>query len=119
MADDWAANQTPAWEKVNGPNATMDTPGHTGLDSVYTNPNPPPDYFVTDAKCGTAGLGKLKDLTVQMSPAWIRPRVKDSFSKREARRILNSYEAEILRVDKDGNVTRESLENRVWREEDR
>ena len=118
MADDWAANQTPAWEKVNGPNATMDTPGHTGLDSVYKNPNPPPDYFVTDAKYGTAGLGKLVGGTKQMSPAWIRERVEATFSRREARRILDSYEAELLRVDKDGNVARESLEGRVWREED-
>ncbi len=119
MADDWAAKQDPPWVKVNGPNVDMDAPGHQGLDSVYRNPNPPPEYFVTDAKYGTSGLGKLKDGTKQMSPVWIRERVEAAFSRREARKILQNHEAEILRVDKNGIVKRQSLKDRKWRDEDK
>jgi len=119
MADDWAAKQDPPWVKVNGPNNTMDTPGHQGLDSVYRNPNPPPDYFVTDAKYGTAGLSTLKDKTRQMSPKWIRERVREAFDRRTADRILDDHEAGILRVYKNGNVTWESLSNQAWRDADR
>jgi len=118
MADDWAAKQDPPWAKVNGPNNTMDTLGHQGLDSVYRNPTPPPDYFVTDAKYGTAGLSTLKSGQKQMSPAWIEERVMRAFDRRMADRILENHEAGILRVDKNGNVTWESLSNRVWRDED-
>lgn len=116
MADDWAAKQNPPWEKVNGPAATMNTPGHHGLDAVYRNPSPPPDYFVTDAKYGSAGLGRLKDGTQQMSPKWITDAVNRGFSPSQAGQIRRSHEPGILRVDKDGNVTWESLKNRVWRQ---
>ncbi len=115
MADDWAAKQNPPWQKVNGPNATMNTPGHNGLDAVYRNPNPPPDYFVTDAKYGSAGLGRLKDGTEQMSPRWILPRLQAELGRAEAARILRSHEPGILRIDKNGVVTWESLKTRVWR----
>lgn len=115
MADHWAANQDPPWVKVNGPAATMDTPGHQGLDSVYRNPKPPPDYYVTDAKYGSAGLGRLKDGTQQMSPKWITDAVNNAFSAAEAGRIRRSHEPGMLRVDKDGNVSWESLKNRTWR----
>ena len=115
MADHWAANQDPPWEKVNGPASAMNTPGHQGLDSVYRNPNPPPDYFVTDAKYGSAALGRLKDGTQQMSPDWIKERLDQVFSRAEANRINRSHEPGILRVDKDGNVIWERLKNRTWR----
>ncbi len=114
-AADKSREVAPPWVKVNGPAATMDTPGHQGLDSVYRNPNPPPDYFVTDAKYGSAGLGRLKDGTQQMSPDWIRERLNSSFSRAEAARINRSHEPGILRVDKNGNVTWKSLKDRVWR----
>ncbi|MQQ10282.1 hypothetical protein GFB49_17580 [Epibacterium sp. SM1979] len=115
MADDWAAKKDPPWIKVNGPNSDMNTPGHQGLDSVYKNPNPPPGYFVTDAKYGKAGLGTLKDGTKQMSPSWIRKRISTEFDPRLARSIEKSHEPGILRVDKNGDVEWESLKNRKWR----
>jgi hypothetical protein len=118
MADDWAARQNPPWQKVNGPNATMGTPGHQGLDAVYRNPSPPPDYYVVDAKYGSAGLGKLKDGTVQMSPKWIKERLFDSLDIRTARRVMNSHEPGILRIDSAGKVSWGSLKSRVWRKED-
>ncbi|MDO5640862.1 MAG: hypothetical protein Q4G26_00540 [Paracoccus sp. (in: a-proteobacteria)] len=119
MADDWAAKQKPPWEKVNGPAATMGTPGHQGLDAVYRNPKPPPDYYVVDAKYGSAGLGRLKDGTEQMSPKWIRNRLDDELGEDLAFEVNGSYEPVILRVGKDGQVTVESLATRVWREQDR
>ncbi len=117
-AADKSQEVAPPWVKVNGPAATMDTPGHQGLDSVYRNPKPPPDYFVTDAKYGSAGLGRLKDGTQQMSPKWIRDRVETSFDRLDADDIIDGHEAGILRVDKDGNVKWQSLADRKWRDED-
>ena len=114
MADHWAANQNPPWERINGPAATMNTPGHQGLDAVYRNPNPPPDYFVADAKYGSSGLGRLVDGTQQMSPDWIRTRLDQIFGD-DADDVLRSHEPGILRVDKNGNVVWESLEARTWR----
>lgn len=119
MADDWAAKQDPPWTKINGSNNTMDTPGHQGLDSIYQNPSPPPDYFVTDAKYGSAGLGRLKDGTQQMSPQWIKDRLGRELSRADASRVGRSHEAGLLRVDKDGNVSWESLANKAWRDEDK
>ncbi|MGH1367766.1 MAG: hypothetical protein ACRBCL_04060 [Maritimibacter sp.] len=117
MADDWAANK--GWEKLNGPNNTMDTPGHQGIDGVYRDPGPPPRYVVADAKYGSADLGTLVDGTKQMSPKWIRDRLDDAVGdERLARKISKDHDAGVLRVDKNGNVTFKSLANRKWRDED-
>lgn len=54
-----------------------------------------------------------------MSPKWIRDRLDDAVGdERLARKISKDFEAGVLRVDKNGNVTFESLANRKWRDED-
>jgi hypothetical protein len=80
MADDYAADQ--GWEKLNGPNADMNTPGHQGIDGVYRDPGPLPRYIVSDAKYGNAGLATLKDGTKQMSPKWVRGRLEEAVGLR-------------------------------------
>jgi hypothetical protein len=45
-------------------------PGETGLDGVYRNTIPPPDYVITEAKYGKAKLGWTKD-GKQMSDSWL------------------------------------------------
>src|SRR5690606_32682224 len=45
------------------------SPGQTGIDGVYRNPNPPPDDADTEAKYGNARLGNTADGR-QMSGSW-------------------------------------------------
>lgn len=45
-------------------------PGQTGIDGVYKHPKPPPRYVITEAKYGTARLGKTAD-GKQMSNEWL------------------------------------------------
>lgn len=119
MADDYAANQTPPWEKLNGDPATMDTPGHQGIDGVYRDPGPPPRVIVADAKYGSAGLGALVDGTRQMSPKWVRDRLEDAVGEDAAFDIGDNYEPVVMKIDKDGNVTEHPLKEYPWRDEDR
>ena len=51
-------------------------PGHNGIDGVYKNPNPPPDYVITEEKYGSSQLNKgLAGGTNQMDDAWIKARL--------------------------------------------
>ena len=45
-------------------------PGKTGIDGVYKNHSPPPDYVITEAKYGKARLGQTED-GKQMSDRWL------------------------------------------------
>lgn len=118
MADRYMESQ--GYQKVNGPNAQMTTPGHNGIDGVYSHPGPPPRYVIADAKYGTAGLGTLKDGTQQMSPSWVRGRLEDAVGEDLAFDInRGGYEPIILRVDKDGKVVEESLKGVKWRDADK
>ena len=45
-------------------------PGKTGIDGVYKNTRPPPDYVITEAKYGKARLGQTED-GKQMSDSWL------------------------------------------------
>lgn len=74
---------------------------------------------VADAKYGSAGLDSLKDGTRQMSPKWVRERLEDAVGLREARKInRQGYEPTILKIDKDGNVSKRPLNDYTWRKED-
>lgn len=48
--------------------------GHKGIDGVYKNANPPPDYIITEVKAGEhAKLTKgLADGTNQMDDVWVQ-----------------------------------------------
>lgn len=83
-------------------------PGQTGIDGVYKNPNPPPDYIVTEVKYGDAQLNKgLADGTNQMDDVWVKKRLQDKVGINEARAIekaMNEGRVEkwLVRVGEDG-----------------
>lgn len=73
--------------------------GRTGIDGVYRNPSPPPDYVIMEAKYNTAGLDKIKDGTRQMSDDWIDKRLNDAVGKRQADIIRGGLnDGSVLRV---------------------
>ncbi|MCX7113139.1 MAG: DUF4150 domain-containing protein [Proteobacteria bacterium] len=83
-------------------------PGKTGIDGMYKNPKPPPDYVVTEVKYGNAHLEKgLADGTNQMDDTWVRRRLVDKVGKEEADNITTSMnnsrvEKWLIRVEEDG-----------------
>jgi uncharacterized Zn-binding protein involved in type VI secretion len=82
-------------------------PGQQGIDGVYKNPSPPPDYIITDAKYNKADLGTLKDGTRQMSDPWIKERLADKVGNVEAAKIQQaldsgSVERWVIKVKPDG-----------------
>ncbi|HEX7315412.1 MAG TPA: hypothetical protein VF297_15930 [Pyrinomonadaceae bacterium] len=109
-ADEYMVDR--GYEKLNGPPVKIgDQPIGTGIDGVWKNPSPPPEYVITDAKYGSAGLGKLKDGTKQMSPKWIDKRLNKAVGEVEADRIRDAMaqgrvERWVLKVDEAGKVTR-------------
>lgn len=83
--------------------------GHTGIDGVYRNTNPPHDYVVADAKYNTAQLEKLADGTKQMSDPWIRDRLTDALGRDAANAVRKEMENGTLnrllvRVDPEGKI---------------
>lgn len=87
-------------------------PGETGIDSIYRNPTPPPDYIVAEVKYGTAGLKKgLADGTNQMDQLWIFNRLEtkvDDFAELE--KIMDAMDKPngvgrwLIRVKEDGGM---------------
>jgi hypothetical protein len=68
-------------------------PGKTGIDGVYRNPNPPPDYIITEVKYGSSQLEKnLADGTNQMDDLWVMRRLRDKVGFEDAIKIENSME---------------------------
>ena len=90
-------------------------PGANGIDGVYKNPSPPPDYVIMEAKYNTAKLGKTAD-GKQMEDKWVSRRLEDSVGKIEADSIKEAMdngtaEKWLLRVDEQGNVTGKILDS--------
>jgi hypothetical protein len=92
-----------------------------GVDDIWKNPNPPPDYVVTEYKYGSSGLGNTRDGR-QTSDGWLngintgRDRVADAVSFEESIKIRNSMEAGatekwLIRVDELGNVSKQVLDS--------
>ncbi len=101
-----------------------DAPKGPGIDGIYRNPSPPPDYYVVDAKYDKASLGKAKDAngnTInQMSDEWILDddRLSGALggNRQQIRDFRSSYEngdVERLvgRVDPDGSVRYYTVDN--------
>lgn len=110
-ADRYAASQ--GWEKVDGPDTTMDSPftGPNRIDAIYKDPGPPPRYIVSDAKSLNAPQNTTKAGILQMSREWIQNRLsKSDLSPEDLRGIDRGYDSVILRVDKNGEVTPEWLD---------
>jgi uncharacterized Zn-binding protein involved in type VI secretion len=98
------------FEKMNGPLTQLtDKPKGPGIDGVYKNTNPPPQYVIADAKYGTSKLGDTKS-GKQMSPEWIDDRLDKSVGPIEAQKIRDAeFDGEVKRmvisVDQNGRAT--------------
>ena len=94
-------------------------PGKTGIDGVYKNHSPPPDYVITEAKYGKARLGQTED-GKQMSDSWLTDRrlmdkvgeenavaIRDSINAGNVeKRLINVREngsARMIKLDGDAN----------------
>jgi hypothetical protein len=91
-----------------------------GIDGVYKNKTPPPDYVLVEAKYNTGKLGTTRD-GKQMSDGWLTGektgfnRIKDAAGESEGRNIKNSMkqgnvEKWLLRVDESGGVSKKLLD---------
>jgi hypothetical protein len=68
--------------------------GHKGIDGVYKNTSPPPDYIITEVKTGDAKLAKgLADGTNQMDDVWVEKRLIGKVGESEALRIKDAMDA--------------------------
>ncbi|HDS1124752.1 TPA: hypothetical protein QDZ60_002049 [Stenotrophomonas maltophilia] len=85
-------------------------PGENGIDGVYSHPDPPPDYVITEAKYNTGRLGgPYRDGTRQMDDEWIGKRLEAKVGKDEAEKIVEALEEGrveklVVRVAEDGTV---------------
>jgi hypothetical protein len=85
-------------------------PGKQGIDGVYKNPSPPPDYIITEVKYGSAQLDKdLADGTNQMDDKWVKDRLVDKVGRAEAVNVTDamkngSVEKLLIRVGEDGST---------------
>lgn len=93
-------------------------PGEQGIDGVYKNKTPPPDYIITESKYGTSKLSKLEDGTKQMDDKWVRDgdRLENKVGEVEARKIrqaLNNKNVEkwLINVNPDGTATKVLLDS--------
>ncbi len=87
-------------------------PGQNGIDGVYKNPNPPPDYIITEAKYGSSQLNKgLADGSNQLDDKWtFGRRLNEIVGKPQADLIrkaerLGNVQKWVMRVGADGKVT--------------
>jgi hypothetical protein len=88
-------------------------PGKQGIDGVYKNPSPPPDYIITEVKYGSAQLEKdLADETNQMDDMWVQNRLDKKVGLEESEKISDlmnekngSVEKWLIRVSEDGSST--------------
>jgi hypothetical protein len=108
-ADAWMDGK--GYKKLNGDLVQIgDTPKGPGIDGVWEKPGPPPEYVVTDAKYGSAGLNTLADGTKQMSPSWINDRLPGEVGDETADEIKAAgYQRWVLQVDDQGVVTQRIL----------
>jgi len=84
-------------------------PKPQGIDGVYKNLHPPPEYVIGEAKYGNSGYGETNS-GKQMSDEWIDFRLDEAVGKEQADIIRKSgYEKWELRVDKFGNVVKKEI----------
>lgn len=80
-----------------------------GIDHLYANGNPPPEYIVVESKYNTSQLrNKTKDGR-QMGKEWIDKRLDKIGVEAETETGENNYRSYLSRVDTKGNVTIKEL----------
>ncbi|TGE07771.1 polymorphic toxin-type HINT domain-containing protein [Hymenobacter fodinae] len=88
--------------KLDSPHTALDAPaGRQGLDGVWRNATPPPEYIVTETKFDTAKLSKG-----QMSDNWIRKNLNKLSDQKLADKIRDAMdtgqvEKRLLQVSKE------------------
>lgn len=91
-----------------------------GVDDIWRNPKPPPDYVITEYKYGDGKLGVTRD-GLQASDDWLngvvtgRDRLKAALGEAEALNVRISMdggrvEKWLLRSDPDGGLTKDLLD---------
>jgi hypothetical protein len=108
--------QRNGFEKISGDKAW----NKWGVDDIWKNAHPPPDYVVTEYKYGSSSLGSTKD-GLQMSDDWLkgintgRERIAEAVGRNEALRVEDALDAGgvekwLLRVDDRGGVSKDVLD---------
>ncbi len=91
-----------------------------GIDGVYKNATPPPDYVLVEAKYNKASLGYTRD-GKQTSDGWLQgektgfDRIMDAAGEPEADKIKDAMAGDrvekwLLRTDEQGNVSKRLLD---------
>jgi hypothetical protein len=68
-----------------------------GVDDIWRNPKPPPDYVIAEYKYGSGSLGMTKD-GLQMSDDWLfgvrtgRDRLGEAVGRAQADQIVSSMQ---------------------------
>jgi len=102
--------QSLGFEKMNGPMTQLtDSPKGPGIDGVYKNTNPPPQFVVAEAKYGTSKLGNTKS-GKQMSPKWVDQRLDKAVGPDQAQEIRDAtldgdVQRWVINVDQNGKAT--------------
>ena len=100
------------FEKMNGDLVQVgDKPLGQGIDGVWKNGSPPPEYVITESKYGSSQLSTLKDGTKQMSDKWVSDRLDNAVGEEAADDIRyassrGQVQKWLLQVDSNGNVTK-------------
>ncbi len=96
--DEFAGYDLSPVEGIDNYPDSLNTPPQKGIDHMYENGNPPPDYIVVESKYNTSQLNTLSDGTKQMSHEWIQGRLPDGVDK------YADIDRYISRVMPDGSV---------------
>lgn len=104
--------QDEGFQKLNGDIVKVgDPPLGPGIDGVWRNTAPPPEYVITESKYGSSTLSTLKDGTKQMSDDWVDQRLNKAVGEQTANAIRDAdargqVEKWLLQVDENGNVSK-------------
>ena len=91
-----------------------------GIDGVYENANPPPQYVIAEAKYNTAQLSNTKRSGKQMSDKWIdsENRLVDAVGMDKADEIMteimfnqDNVEKILVKVNKNGDIVKSNIGN--------
>ena len=99
------------YSKLNGKLTEIgDAPRGRGIDGIWENANPPPEFVISEAKYGSSQLSTLKDGTRQMSDKWVVDRLNEAVGLETAEVIEDAIargqvQKLLLRVDAQGAVT--------------
>ncbi len=96
-----------------------DTPAGKGIDGIWKNTNPPPDFVISEAKFGKSKLGSTLD-GKQMSDDWLTgvntgfDRLKAAVGPKKATEILDAInegrvEKWLPHIDEAGVVTKKII----------